>query len=292
MRVRVPASSANLGPGFDCFGLAWQLYDEIDFTPCDELLYISGCDVKYQNENNLAYKAYKTTLEEYGVKPEPLHIDFGTTNIPVSRGLGSSSALIVGGVLAANELHSLGMSREDMLYVATKLEGHPDNVAPALYGGLTVSILADDKPVVAHFPLSDKLYFTVLIPPFELSTALSRSVLPDMLTRQDAIFNVAHAALLLNALGSGDTNLLSVAMEDKIHQPYRKKLIDGFDLARDAALSCGAAAMCISGAGSTLLCISGSDDFGRTMAEKMAVLLPQWRVESVEPEYSGARTVK
>lgn len=292
MKIRVPASSANLGPGFDCFGIAWQLYDEIDFEIGGSGLEITGCDRKYQNENNLAYRAYKAILERHGLKPEPLRISFSDTDIPVSRGLGSSSALLVAGVMAANALHGLDLSRKELFVVATALEGHPDNVAPALFGGLTASAVEAGIPLFVRYPLSDELRFTALVPPFELSTELARSVLPYQVPRADAVFNVSRAALLLSALGSGDTKLLHAAMCDRLHEPYRLPLIEGYDTARGLACKCGADAMCISGAGSTLLCVSAQDGFAGRIAADLSRALPGWRVFPLIPELGGAQTIE
>lgn len=288
MKIRVPASSANLGPGFDCFGVAWQLYNELEFIPGGKGLVITGCDKRYRGEDNLAYTAYCAALERYGIKVEPLRINFLRCDIPISRGLGSSSALLVAGVMAANALHSLNMSRDELLSVATALEGHPDNVAPALFGGLTASMVEAGIPLSVRYELCEKLRFTALIPPFELSTALSRKVLPHDVPRADAIFNVSRAALLLSALGSGDATLLRASMADRLHEPYRVKLIDGFDTARGLAYKCGAEAMCISGAGSTLLCISLCDGFADALAPDFARHLPGWRVLPLKVDLDGA----
>lgn len=289
MIVRVPASSANLGPGFDCFGIAWQLYNEIEFTPAGRLE-ISGCDGKFCNEENLAYKAYAMTLEKGGIKEKGVKIRFLNTAIPVSRGLGSSSALIVGGVIAANAMYDMGLDNGTLLELATVIEGHPDNVAPALLGGLTASTMAGSDPVTVHFPLSDKLRFAALVPPFELSTALARSVLPEHVTRADAVFNVSRAALVLNALGSGDCTLLAVGMEDRVHQPFRLPLIDGWEKAKELAERCGGKALCISGAGSTLLCVSDDEEFAGKLCESIS-LLPDWRVIPLAPDFAGAKIV-
>lgn len=292
MKVRVPASSANLGPGFDCYGIAWKLYNELEFDLRPEGLIITGCERKYANRENLAYTAYKSVLERCGIKPKGLSIHFGDCYIPVSRGLGSSSALLVGGIMAANKLHSLGLSREELLEVATALEGHPDNVVPALMGGLSASALVAGKPVATRFPLSDKLRFTALIPPFELPTAKARGVLPHYIPREDAIFNVSRGALLLSALGSGDTKLLRLAMDDRIHEPYRIPLIKGFDIARGLAYKCGAASICISGAGSTLLCVSEKEDFAEKIAADLEGVLPDWQILPLEVEQTGAYIVE
>lgn len=291
MKVRIPASSANLGPGFDCYGIAWQLYNELDFELSDSLE-ITGCDGRYCNEDNLAYAAYKAVLERCGVKSEGLRIRFGKSQIPISRGLGYSSSVLVAGVIAANELHHLGLSREELLEVATVLEGHPDNVAPALFGRLSASAVVEGKPVTVPFPLSDKLHFTALVPPFELPTAQARGVLPMSVPREDAIFNVSRGALLLSALGSGDIELLRLSMDDRLHQPYRIPLIPGYDVARGLAYRCGAAAVCISGAGSTLLCVSDQPELAEKIAEAAAMPLPGLRVLPLEVDEQGAYIVE
>ena len=292
MKILVPASSANLGPGFDCFGVAWKLYNELEFIPGGDGLTVTGCDEKYCNADNLAYRAYKAVLERYRLAPEGLTINFHRCDIPISRGLGSSSALLVGGVMAANTIHKLGMSRDELLSVATALEGHPDNVAPALFGGLTASAVEAGIPLSVHYPLSPRLHFTALIPPFELSTALSRKVLPHDVPRADAIFNVSRAALLLSALGSGDIPLLRAAMADRLHEPYRRALIDGYDTARALAYKHGAAAMCISGAGSTLLCVAEQPCLAEDISADLAAHLPGWRAVPLLPELDGAHIEK
>ena len=287
MRVRVPASSANLGPGFDSFGLAWQLYNEIDFDLSDTLS-IHGCDERYRGENNLARVAYCRAMESCGRKSGGLSINFVDTGIPVSRGLGSSAALIAAGVLAANELNHLGLDLQALMDVAASVEGHPDNIAPALCGGLTVSLMEGASVVTRRFPISAALNFTLLIPPFELSTALSRSVMPREVDMKDAVFNLSRAALLPRALAEGDASLLACALEDRLHQPYRFSLIDGCDKAKSLADSLGAAGFCISGAGSTLLCMASDRSFGEEMKKAMSEVLPAWRVIEVKPDLTGA----
>lgn len=287
MMIRVPASSANLGPGFDSFGIAWQLYNEIDFQLSEETV-IEGCAERFCNEQNLACVAYRRVLERCGVHDEGVAIRFGRTGIPVSRGLGSSAALIAAGVMAANELHELGLTRDELFLLATEVEGHPDNVAPAIYGGLTVSAMSGGRALTRRFPISEALNFTALIPPFELSTALARSVLPESVSREDAIFNVSRAALLLRALGDGDAELLAFAMDDRIHQPYRARLIDGFSHARIEAQECGAAGICISGAGSTLLCVASRPDFPERMETALSMALPGWELKVLTPDLNGA----
>ena len=287
MIVRVPASSANLGPGFDSFGIAWKLYNEIDFQIAEETV-ISGCPEAYANRDNLALRGYRRVLKRCGIDDREVAIRFGRTSIPVSRGLGSSAALIAAGVTAANALHDLGLSREELLLLATDVEGHPDNVAPALFGGLTVSCMEGGEAISRRFPVSSSLRFAALIPPFELSTALARSVLPQEVPFADAVFNISRAALLLRALEDGDGELLSVAMQDRLHQPFRSKLIDGYKTARIEAQECGALGICISGAGSTLLCVADRDDFVSRMETAIELSLPSWEVQELIPDPDGA----
>ena len=291
MKFRIPASSANLGPGFDCFGIAWQCYNEIEFIPREEGLVISGCEEKYCNEDNLAYKAYRAVMAWAGQRESGLEIRFGRTDIPVSRGMGSSAALIVGGVVAANAIHGLELSGSELLAIATSVEGHPDNIAPALFGGFTVSAMDGIAAITTHFPISEKLFFTLLIPDFELSTELARSVLPEAVSRQDAIFNISRSALLIKALERGDRQLMRIALEDKLHQPYRTKLINGYDSAEAAAKKLDAMGICITGAGSTLLCIADRPEFSAEMEKEVKESLPGWKVLGVKPDLQGVKMI-
>ena len=291
MKFRIPASSANLGPGFDCFGIAWQCYNEIEFIPREEGLVISGCEEKYCNEDNLAYKAYRAVMAWAGQRESGLEIRFGRTDIPVSRGMGSSAALIVGGVVAANAIHGLELSGSELLAIATSVEGHPDNIAPALFGGFTVSAMDGIAAITTHFPISEKLFFTLLIPDFELSTELARRVLPVNVSRQDAIFNISRSALLIKALERGDRQLMRIALEDKLHQPYRTKLINGYDSAEAAAKKLDAMGICISGAGSTLLCIADRPEFSAEMEKELKESLPGWKVLGVKPDLQGVKMI-
>ena len=291
MKFRIPASSANLGPGFDCFGIAWQCYNEIEFIPREEGLVISGCEEKYCNEDNLAYKAYRAVMAWAGQRESGLEIRFGRTDIPVSRGMGSSAALIVGGVVAANAIHGLELSGSELLAIATSVEGHPDNIAAALFGGVTVSAMDGIAAITTHFPISEKLFFTLLIPDFELSTELARSVLPVNVSRQDAIFNISRSALLIKALERGDRQLMRIALEDKLHQPYRTKLINGYDSAEAAAKKLDAMGICISGAGSTLLCIADRPEFSAEMEKELKESLPGWKVLGVKPDLQGVKMI-
>lgn len=288
MIVRVPASSANLGPGFDCFGIAWQLYNEIEFLKEGSQFKITGCPPQYCNKNNLCSIAYNEVLKYAGIQEHPIKINFLKSDIPVSRGLGSSAALITAGVMAANELNGLKLSKQELFSIAASVEGHPDNIAPAIFGGFTASAMDGERAISVSFSLSRCLNFTAFIPDKQLSTELSRSVLPDTYKKSDAVFNISRSALLIKALESGDFVLLSTALQDKLHQSYRRKLIDGYNEAERTALSLGAIGICISGAGPTMLCISSDMDFHLKAGQKMVPSFPQWKVIPLLPDSEGA----
>lgn len=289
MRVRVPATSANLGPGFDCLGVAWQSYNEIDFQPGGSGLSIAGCPAAYCNEQNLAYQGYCAALTAAGWREIPsIAIRFGRTDIPVSRGMGSSAALIAGGIVAANALHGLKLSEKTQVQLAAALEGHPDNVAPALLGGLVVSAMEAGNVHFARCPLSPVWQFLALIPDTELETQKARAVLPAAVPRSDAVFNIGHAALLLRALETGDGALLRFALDDRLHQPYRLSLIPGAEAARKIALDAGADGLCISGAGSTLLVIAREAEKLNRIAREIAEEFPRWEARKLQIAQHGA----
>jgi len=195
-------------------------------------------------------------------------------------------------VVAANEIHGRPLSKDVLLNLVTELEGHPDNVAPALLGGLTASMMVDGHAVSVRYPISDDVRICVLIPDFELSTKEARAALPRALSLQDAVFNVSRATVLLKALEMGDWALVGLAMDDRLHQPYRAKLIHEYEDVRRLAMECGAAAFCISGAGPTLLCVCHDDGFAARMGEAVKQLKNRWRVLQLEVDHSGAQVIE
>ncbi len=286
--IRVPATSANMGPGFDSFGCALSLYNSYTFEIIEEGLQITGCPEEFQNSNNLSILAYKEAMQAMGLPMDPLRLEI-SSQIPVCRGLGSSSAMLVAGAMAANCLHGSPLPKEELLNLCTKIEGHPDNLAPAIFGGMTASLMRDGKPVMARFPLSEKLRFTALIPDFHLSTELARSILPKQIPFADAVFNISHAALLLRALETADIEMIAFALNDRLHQPYRKGLISGYDEAEAIAKACGAAAFCISGAGPTCLCLSDNEEVGQKLQKELPTRLPTWQVLPLTLDLDGAK---
>ncbi len=289
--IRVPATTANLGPGFDAFGCALSLYTDVTFEETEYGLEITGCPEEFTGPDNLAYVSYcavmATMCEEVrGVK---IHID---AHIPVCRGLGSSAALLVAGAMGANILHGNKLSTQGLLNITNAMEGHPDNLAPAFYGGLAASMVENGLPVCVNFPLHPDWEFLALIPDFDLPTTKARAVLPDQLSRADAIYNIAHGALVLKALETGDGKLLRNAMQDRLHQGYRKHLIRDYETIEALVRTTGAA-FCLSGAGPTLLCITRDKD----LEEKLMKKLPQiteanWEMLPLHVEFQGAHIIK
>ena len=288
--IRVPATTANLGPGFDAFGCALSLYTDVTFEETEEGLEITGCDEEFAGPDNLAYVSYCAALatmseELRGIK---IHID---AQIPVCRGLGSSAALLVAGAMGANVLRGNKLSTQGLLNITNAMEGHPDNLAPAFYGGLTASMVDNGLPVCVNFPLHPDWEFLALVPDFDLPTSVARQALPTEYDRADAVYNIAHGALVLKALELGDEKLLRNAMQDRIHQPYRKSLIADYD-AIEALVRTTGAAFCISGAGPTLLCITQDEKLEEKLAKKLDTITEaNWQMMPLHVEFQGARVI-
>ena len=263
-RVRVPGTSANCGPGFDCLGLATTIYNYLDLTllRSNKIVVESageGSDNIPRGRKNLTWQAIRRLLQEVGRTDEFKGAIIRTkNNVPISRGLGSSSTAIVAGLTAANEILGSPLNKQGLLKLATELEGHPDNVAPAIFGGFTVSVMDNGEVQTFSFLPRIKLKLIVAVPDFELSTRLARKVLPKNISRADAIFNISRASMLIAALVEGREDLLPLAFDDAIHQPYRKKLVPGMSEVFEAAKSAGALGAAISGAGSCLIAFTSA----------------------------------
>ena len=286
IKIRVPATSANLGPGFDCLGCAFKLYNTFLFTPHTGYSF-KGVEPQYCNEENLAVIGYKKVMEYLDLPPVGFHMELLDCQIPICRGLGSSSTLILAGAYAANILHNGGLSREELLEVCTHIEGHPDNLAPAVYGALTGSMMFDGKPVTVRYTPNPALTWVAMVPNFELSTQKAREVLPQDVSRADAIFNVSRASILLGALEQGDEALLALAMDDRLHQAYRKPLIPEYDAVEKIVLSEGFPAMCLSGAGPTLLTITRHGGSIANLRKRLKALNGGWRVQPLQVDMQG-----
>lgn len=258
VKVRVPGTTANCGPGFDTIGIACGIYNELELTILeDDRLIIEvfgeGSDHIPVDGKNVVWQAVSYLFQQAGVKIAGAKLRM-VNNIPLSRGLGSSAAAIVAGLTAANAASGYHFSKRDIFQMAARLEGHPDNVAPAVFGGVTVSVVTDGG-VVETLPFIPVKPFkmVVAVPDFYLATKVARTALPDTVPLTDAVFNVGRSALLVGALCQGRLDLLQVALGDKLHQPYRSKLVPGMEDVFAAAGAAGALGTALSGAGPCLI---------------------------------------
>lgn len=288
VKVKVPATSANLGPGFDVAGLAVTLYNTFTFELIDEGLQITGCPEQFCNADNMTYQAFVEGAKACGLDFNGVRIEC-SGDVPYTRGLGSSSTCIVAGIVGAYAFVDRYDERQEILELATQIEGHPDNVAPAIFGGLTVSVMSDGVTTL-NIPVKHDYRFVALIPPFTLSTEKSRSVLPQELPRADAIANVSHLALTVASLINGYDEGLKLGFKDRLHQPYRGPLIQGFAeimniLEKDERIL-GAY---LSGAGPTIMVVIDADDTKGVVRikEELGDLLKDWQVEKLELDMRG-----
>jgi homoserine kinase len=258
--VRVPATTANLGPGFDALGLALDLWNEAKFCLTDHKearirVTGEGQDSLPVDQHNAILGAALQLFALAGKNPQGLTIHC-LNRIPLISGLGSSSAALLTGMLGANVLLGSLFSNEQILTMATLSEGHPDNVVPAMLGGLVASAVRDDR-VVTRKLLVSPTAITVVLPDFYFPTKAAREILPEYVLRQEAVFNLSRAVLVIKALETGDLALLGEVMEDSLHQPYRLPLIPGALSAIQAAKKAGASGVALSGAGPSLIAFSG-----------------------------------
>lgn len=262
--IKVPATSANVGPGFDCLGLALNLYNEIEYEVLDkdgELLVEilgEGKNDLAKDKRNLIYKAYESVFEYLKRPVKGIRLKL-TNNIPLSRGLGSSSAAIIGGIVLANRVLEGVLSEKEILKIALKFEHHPDNIAPALLGGFIVSMLNGEEVVTKKLEMPSEIRATVIVPQFELSTEKSRQVLPETVSMKDAVFNVSRTALLVSAICSNDLEAIKLALEDRLHQNYRASLIPGLSEVIEEANKMDILGIALSGAGPSIIIFHKED---------------------------------
>ncbi len=255
VRVRVPATSANLGPGFDVLALALCLYNEVVFEEADRVSLTidgEGAGSLARGPDNVVVRAARMAYEAAGKPFRGAAIHCGN-RIPPARGLGSSAAAWVGGLVAANASLGSPLDREAVLALACRAEGHPDNVAAALLGGLTVSCAVEGKVAAVSLQVPAEITWVVLVPEAQSSTSEARAVLPVTVSRADAVFNLQRMGLLLAALGAGKPELIGLGMEDRLHQPQRLPLFPWMETVRRAAVEAGALGCALSGAGPSLL---------------------------------------
>ncbi len=304
--VKVPATTANLGPGFDCLGLALPIYNTI--TVEETIMPGTGIEINIidetheqdlisvpTDENNIVYKAIELLYNSIGQSPSELKITI-KTQIPIARGLGSSAAVIVGGLIAANELLGRPADEAALLSIATEIENHPDNITPAVVGGFVVSSLEEDGSVVyskINWPKDWNI--TVCIPDYELSTSIARSVLPAEVPMKDAIFNLKHTAMLVQAVNTHDEKLMKIALDDRLHQQYREKLIPGLTEIKEALKhEDNVLGVVISGAGPSVLVISHGNNLNKireTVSKVWLDMNVKSKILTLQVEEQGAKVI-
>lgn len=263
VKVRIPGTTANCGPGFDTIGMACTIYNDLELTlsltgPVEILVTGEGSNSLPKDDRNIVLRAVRKVLSAVNSPYQGIRLIMNN-NIPLSRGLGSSAAAIVGGLVAANAATGYTLGNDIILNMATEIEGHPDNVAPALFGGIAVSVANGKEVHCLHFAPVSPLSMIIAVPEFTLSTHRARSVLPANVSMKDAIFNVSRTAMLVSALCSGKYDYLTCALDDRLHQPYREPLIPGMKAVFAAASAAGALGSVISGAGPCLIAFANDN---------------------------------
>ncbi|MXQ55769.1 homoserine kinase [Shimazuella alba] len=263
--VKVPASTANMGPGFDSIGMAFQLYTVIRMELASKTTIRAHGDhlaLLATDKSNLIYQVAAHLYQSANLPIPELLIEVNS-EIPLTRGLGSSAAAVVGALVAANILAGKPYTTDELFSMAARWEGHPDNVGASFFGGVIVSSMPEDKTALVpyvRFPIPDSLRILAVIPDYWLSTDKARSALPETYSKQDAVFTIGHSSLLVAALAQNRLDLLAHAMQDKIHQPYRASLIPGLTEILENAVSHGALGVALSGAGPTSICFYETDE--------------------------------
>lgn len=291
IKIKVPATTANMGPGFDAIGMALNLYNEVEIETLNEGVQViwDNPELELPLEQNMVYTSMMHAFEKYDFKCKGVKIRIKSCNIPLSRGLGSSASSIVAGIVGANEIMGKVMSYDDIVDMATELEGHPDNVVPAITGGMVVSIYDGGKVTYSKIDVPKEIRFAVMIPGFKVSTEKARSVMPENYGKSDCVFNISRVAMLVNAMNKGELEKLRVCFEDKIHQPYRKKLIEGMDEIFEQAKKLGSIGEFISGSGSTLIAVVKTDNegFEESMRKYLSEIDGNWELKMLETDYNG-----
>lgn len=294
VHVSVPATTANLGPGFDCLGMALDLRNHVIFEKAESGLFMEvvgeGAGRLPVDKSNLVWRAAEMLFDQVGQRPKGLFVR-QNNHIPVGSGLGSSAAAVLGGLLAANALVGNPLNRDEILEMAADMEGHPDNVTPALVGGLTIAVATDSGLVIERIaPPAGQV--AVVLPDYQLSTAAARRALPRQIPMVDAIFNLSRVGLLIRALERADYERLTVAMNDKLHQPYRIRLIPGMAGAFRAGRDAGASAVVLSGAGPSVVAFAphGHDRIAMAMSQAFELQGLKSRTWILALDMEGSRT--
>lgn len=292
LTVKVPATTANMGPGFDCLGMALDIWNSVRVEVGRSGLHISGegAETLPWGETNLVYRSFCVPFAEAG-QPVPQVSIACQNEIPLARGLGSSSAALVGGLVAGNEICGGRLPRQRLLELAALTEGHPDNVTPALLGGCQIAVWEDGRLVTCPVPVPEELRAVVFVPNFTMATRQARKLLPGRVTREDAVYNIGRVALLVRALSTGDLTHMAIATEDRLHQPARQEaLFPAMGNIMRAALAAGALGVFLSGAGSSVLALARGREMtiGYEMADAASKSGVEGTLKITKPTNRGA----
>lgn len=284
--IRVPASTSNMAVGYDVLGMAVNLHSEFSFRPAQKLA-ITGCPAEYCNEDNLVHRAYLHACEALEVKPVPYALEI-RAQAPVARGLGSSSTCIVAGIMAAMSMAGIMPDRKTAVRLATQMEGHPDNAAPAVLGSLVCSFTPEDgDPVCIPLAVHPDLRFVTLIPDYEVKTHDARKAVPETVSTKTAVWQMGRVAAVTHALQTGDMEILAAAMDDRIQEPFRKHLIPEYDSVKEICRRFGGT-MWISGSGSTLMAAIKGDEAAARLADVLRDAWPAYEVKVLTCDDEGA----
>ena len=292
--ARVPASTTNLGPGFDVLGLALQLYSKVtlETTETETQVIVKGVDADKipSTPEHIAFQAVELVFDRSGSKrPKGFKLEI-ENGIPAIRGLGGSGTAILGGLLTANALCGTPFSEPELLNFATELEGHPDNVAASLYGGIVVSAQESTEVHTVRLTCPPILSIVLAIPDFPLSTEQARNVLPTSVNYADAVYNTSRSTLLIASIVTSQFQMLRIAMKDRLHQPYRTSLIPGFNDVAEAATNAGALSVALSGAGPTIAayCLEHTEQVAKRMQSAFKKHQVNSDIKILKPDADGA----
>lgn len=288
IRITVPATSANLGIGYDTLGMAVSLYAQIQMDRADTLT-ITGCPEEFRNADNMVYQAFVYALRAWGEESFPVSIDI-QTEVPVARGLGSSSTLVVAGIMGAAALTGHTITREELVALATALEGHPDNVAPAILGAAVCSFTPEGElPRCLRYDVSPRLRFITVIPPYEVHTSEARKVVPQEVPLSTAVWQMGRIAGLTRGLETGNLDLIAAANDDRLQEPYRRELIPDYDAIRATCLAGGAKTLWISGSGSTLMAVTDDTIVAKFLQVRLREQFPACETHILTCDTEGAQ---
>lgn len=294
--VKMPATTANMGAGFDCLGMALDIWNTVSVETDSSGFEISGEGGSSlpQNSDNLLYRSFKRIYDDLG-KPVPSVRITCHNDIPLGRGLGSSAAAVAGGLLTANQLTGANLTAEELLALAADIEGHPDNAAAAVMGGFQIVVRRDDGSLItAGLPVPNELKAVLFVPDVPMPTEQARHLLPQRIDLQDAVYNLGRVALLVSALATGDLQHLATATQDRLHQPARQTIFYPMKNIFRAAMAAGALGVFLSGAGSSVLALATEREYtvGYEMADAAAKSGVEGAIKVTQPTPLGAHVVQ